>query len=42
MIINIRIPTKQELNINKLNEASRLNSLIEQQLKKFQDLPLKK
>ena len=40
MIINIRLPTQQELNIDKLDEAVRLNSLIKQQMKKFQDLPL--
>ena len=40
IMINIRIPTKQELNVNKLNESVRINSLIKQQLKKFQDLPL--
>ena len=40
MIINIRLPTQQEVNIDKLDESVRLNSLIKQQLKKFQDLPL--
>ena len=42
MIINIRLPTQQEVNIDKLDESVRLNSLIKQQMKKFQDLPLRK